>query len=93
MAIVGMTGLNSRRYGLAIDLYEEGGYAAVKPVPRARIWRRADADGGAGRGHPRTICDKRPEQSKMEFALWNQAAVMQLIERQYGIKLGAWCRQ
>lgn len=35
----------------------------------------------------RTICDKRPEQFKMEFTLWNRAVVMQLIEREYGIKL------
>ena len=33
------------------------------------------------------ICDKRSEQLKMEFALWSRAAVMQLIEREYGIKL------
>ena len=33
------------------------------------------------------ICDKRPEQLKMEFALWNRAAVMQLIEREDEIKL------
>ena len=33
------------------------------------------------------ICDKRPEQLKMEFALWKRAAVMQLIERECGIKL------
>lgn len=35
----------------------------------------------------RTICDKRPEQLKMEFALWTFAAVMQLIERQFGVRL------
>ncbi len=34
-----------------------------------------------------TICDKRPEQLKMEFALWSRGAVMQLIEREFGIKL------
>ena len=35
----------------------------------------------------RLICEKRPEQLKMVFALWNRAAVMQLIERECGIKL------
>jgi transposase len=35
----------------------------------------------------RLICDKRPEQLKMDFALWSRAAVMQLIEREYGVVL------
>jgi transposase len=35
----------------------------------------------------RLICEKRPEQLKMDFALWNRAAVMQLIERECGITL------
>lgn len=35
----------------------------------------------------RIICDKRPEQLKMDFALWSRAAVMQLIERECGITL------
>ena len=30
----------------------------------------------------RTRCDKRPEQLKMEFALWSRSAVMQLIRRE-----------
>ena len=88
MAIVGMTGLSYPAVRLAIDLHEEGGYAALKPTPRGR-------ESGEGRTLTaeqedvirRTICDKRPEQLKMEFALWNRAAVMQLIEREYGIKL------
>jgi len=35
----------------------------------------------------RAIIDKRPEQMKMDFCLWSPAAVMQLIEQEYGIKL------
>jgi transposase len=35
----------------------------------------------------KVICDKRPEQLKMDFALWNRAAVMLLIESEFGIKL------
>lgn len=35
----------------------------------------------------RLIVEKRPEQMKMDFALWNRAAVMQLIESECGIKL------
>jgi transposase len=88
MAIVGMTGLSYPAVRLAIDLYEAGGYPALKPTPRGR-------EPGAGRtltleqeaAIRRTICDKRPEQLKMDFALWNRAAVMQLIEREFGIKL------
>ncbi len=88
MAIVGMTGLSYPAVRLAIDLYEEGGYVALKPAARGRAC-------GEGRtltvvqeeGIRRTICDKRPEQLKMEFALWSRAAVMQLIEREYGIRL------
>ena len=35
----------------------------------------------------RTICDKRPEQLKMEFALWTRGAVMQFVEREFGVRL------
>jgi transposase len=33
------------------------------------------------------ICDKRPEQLKMKFALWSRAAVMQLIVDECGVTL------
>lgn len=88
MAIAGMTGLSYPAAQLAIDLYEEGGYAALKPTPRGR----ASGDGRALTAEQeaviqRTICDKRPEQLKMEFALWSRAAVMQLVEQEFGVKL------
>jgi transposase len=35
----------------------------------------------------RLICEKRPEQMKMPFALWTRPAVMALIERECGIAL------
>lgn len=35
----------------------------------------------------RLICEKRPEQLKMVFALWSRSAVTQLVERECGIKL------
>jgi transposase len=35
----------------------------------------------------RLIQEKRPEQLKMDFALWNRAAVMLLIERECGVRI------
>lgn len=88
MRIVKLTGLSYPSVRLAIDLFEAGGWAALKPKPRGR-------PKGQGRtlteaqevAIQRTICDKRPEQLKMDFALWNRAAVAQLIEREYGITM------
>jgi transposase len=88
MQIVELCGLSYPVVRAAIDLYEKGGIAALKPSPRGKR---------TGQGRRLTeeqeqlirklICDKRPEQLKMEFALWSRAAVMQLIEAECGIKL------
>ena len=67
---------------------EREGPATLAPKRRGRR-------DGAGRrlsdeqaGHVRRlICEKRPEQMKMSFALWSRAAVMELIERECGIVL------
>lgn len=88
MQIVEATGLSWPAVRAALDLYESGGYAALKPAVRGK-------KPGTGRSLTveqeqairATICDKRPEQLKMDFALWSRAAVMQLIEREYGIQL------
>ena len=36
------------------------------------------------RSNAQTICDKRPEQLKMEFALWNRPTVRQHIDLKLG---------
>ncbi|GAB4210438.1 MAG: IS630 family transposase [Tibeticola sp.] len=88
MEIVALTGLSYPAVRKAIDLFIEGGWPAIKPAARGRSagqGRRLSAEQEAF--VRRTICDKRPEQLKMEFALWTRGAVMQFIEREFGIKL------
>ncbi len=88
MEIVELTGLSYPAVRRAIDLFEGAGASALKPPARGR-------EKGQGRSRSaeqeeavrRTICDKRPKQLKMEFALWTRGAVMQLIEQQCGVKL------
>jgi transposase len=88
MQIVDLTGLSYAAVRGAIDAYESGGVAALKPAKRGR----SKGDGRSLTAEQeiaiqQTICDKRPEQLKMEFALWTRGAVGHLIEREYGIKL------
>jgi transposase len=88
MQIVALTGLSYPTVRKAVDLFEAGGWPAIKPAARGRSagdGRRLSAEQEAV--VRRTICDKRPEQLKMEFALWTRGAVMQYIEREFGVKL------
>jgi len=81
-------GLSYTAVSKTIARYEEQGSAALAPRTRGR---RSGEDRALSelqeKAIQRTICDKRPEQLKMEFALWSRAAVMQLIEREYGVVL------
>ncbi|MBL8401088.1 IS630 family transposase [Accumulibacter sp.] len=88
MQIVAMTGLSYPAVRATIDRFVEGGWSAVRPTARGR----ARGDGrclseAQEEAIRRTIIDKRPEQLKMDFFLWSRAAVGQLIEQEYGIKL------
>ncbi len=88
MQIVDLCGLSYPSVRAAIDRYKVGGLAAIKPAVRGRRAGQGRAL-NAEQEHAlrKLICDKRPEQLKMEFALWSRASVMQLIEQEYGIKL------
>jgi transposase len=88
MQIVGMTGLSYPTVRAAIDLFDAGGWAAVRPAVRGR----SRGDGrvltqAQEQAVQRLIIDQRPEQLKMDFSLWSRAAVGQLIEQEFGIKL------
>ena len=88
MEIVELTGLSYPAVRRAIDLFEGAGASALKPPARGREKGQGRSlSAGQEEAVRRTICDKRPKQLKMEFALWTRGAVMQLIEQQCGVKL------
>lgn len=88
MKITELTGLSWGAVNTALKLYEEGGAAALKPKTRGR-------KSGTGRTLTeeqelriqKLICEKRPEQLKMDFALWTRGAVKELIQRELGFEL------
>jgi transposase len=88
MQIVSMTGLSYPAVRACIDLFDVGGWPAIRPALRGR----SQGDGrtltqAQEDSIQRTIIDKRPEQLKMDFFLWSRTAVGQLIEQEFGIKL------
>ena len=88
MQIVDMTGLSYPAVRSCIDLFEAGGWQAIRPALRGRSAGTGRSLTQAQEGSiQRTIIDNRPEQLKMDFFLWSRAAVDQLIEQEYGIKL------
>jgi transposase len=88
MQIVEMTGLSYPPVRAAIDLFEAGGWSAIRPALRGRT--RGDGrtlSAAQEQAIQRLIIENRPEQLKMEFCLWSRTAVGQLIEQEFGIKL------
>lgn len=77
---------NTVRHCIAVA--ETGGLAALKPKAVGRKnGQKRKLSQSQEELVQRLICDKRPDQFKMEFALWNRAAVGQLIEQECGVKL------
>ncbi len=75
--IADAVGLSYTAVTKIIALYETGGMAALAPLKRGR---RPGEERALSAEQELTvqqrICDQRPEQLKMAFALWSRAAVM-----------------
>jgi len=88
MQIVHLSGLSWPAVHTALDLYRQGGWRALKPrSPGRKAGTGRSLDKAQEARIKKLICDKRPEQLKMDFALWNRPAVMLLIEQELGLKL------
>jgi transposase len=88
MKIVELTGLSWPAVRKAIDLYSVGGWKALQlqsPGRKTGTGRTLTED--QERRVRQLICEKRPEQLKMDFALWTRPAVVELIEQEFGIRL------
>lgn len=71
-----------------IARFEAGGMRALAPRKRGRRVGHQRVLTGEQEAHiQRLICEQRPEQLKMEFALWSRIAVGELIEQEFAIKL------
>jgi transposase len=88
MQIVDLTNLSWSAVRAAIDLYDTGGMAALKPKPRGRRSGEGRSLTPEQEAHIRKlIADQRPEQLKLDFALWTRAAVGQLIAQEFKVTL------
>lgn len=88
MAIKEQTGISWGAIRKAVDLYEAGGMQALKPKRRGRpkgALRTLTPE--QEKQVQRDICDKRPEQLKMDFALWTREAVLVYIREHFGIDM------
>jgi transposase len=88
MRVCEMTGLSYPTVRGVIDAFEVQGISAHK----LRTPGRRTGDGRSLSAEQEQmiramICDKRPEQLKLDFALWSRAAVGLLIERECGVSL------
>jgi transposase len=86
MKIIELTGLSWVAVKTAKNLYEEGGLSALKPKTRGRksgMGRTLDIE--QEKRIQQLICEKRPEQLKMDFALWTRAAVKELVRCEFGL--------
>lgn len=86
MAIVKAVGMSWNAVRKTIDLYEAEGMKALRPKKRGRPTGTARTlTPEQEKQVKKDIRDKRPEQMKMDFALWTREAVLVYIREHFGI--------
>ncbi len=82
------TGLSYGRVCLLVQRYAAGGAEALKSKARGRrVGDQRRLSPAQEMQIRQRICEKRPEQLKMDFALWSRGAVLTLIQQELGIRL------
>ncbi len=92
MRIAERTGLSWGGVNSALKLFKEGGAAALMPSRRGRkAGSCRTLTGEQEKRVQQLICEKRPKQLKMDFALWTRGAVKQLILQEFDQNLSIRC--
>jgi transposase len=72
----------------AIEVAKEDGFKALAPKPTGRAVGQKRRLAAEQELHiQRLICKNRPEQLRLTFALWSRAAVLLLVQQEFGIEL------
>lgn len=86
--IVKISGLSLHAVSMAINLFKSGGQKALVPSkPGPRKGERCRLTSDQEKEIQKIIQDKRPEQLKMDFALWDRNAVSLLVKNRFDIDL------
>ena len=82
------TGLCWNAVRKAIDLYDAGGVKNLHPARRGRpVGKSRTLTPEQEKQIQKDICDKRPEQLKMDFALWTREAVLVYIREHFQVDM------
>jgi transposase len=88
MQIVVKSGLSYPAVRATMNLYEAGGWSAIRPAVRGRSKGEGRVLNAAQEwAIQRLICEQRPDQLGLGMHLWSRPAVMQLIGQECGVEL------